>query len=130
MLDETQQDLEYRVKEVQEVLARYRRLATLGQLIDTVLHEGRAPLSKIGHEAYLGLRDIDRTADGNAEFIRRLRQRFDTIATQSNVLATVFRKIEPFGGRKRGRPVRIRLEQVLADAFTVLDAEIARVGVQ
>ncbi len=130
LVGEKEKDLERRVEEVQEVLARYRRLATLGQLIDTVLHDGRAPLSKISNEAHLGLRDIERARKDRVRLIRRLSQRFGTINTQSDVLATVFRKIEPFGGRKRGRPVQVRLEQVIADAFSVLDTEIAEVGVQ
>jgi hypothetical protein len=41
-------EIEVKLKNVQEVLARYQRLAVLGSLIDKVLHEGRAPLSKIG----------------------------------------------------------------------------------
>jgi len=130
LVGEKEKDLERRVEEVQEVLARYRRLATLGQLIDTVLHDGRAPLSKTRNEAHLGLRDIERARKVKDRLIRRLSQRFGTINTQSDVLATVFRKIEPFGGRKRGRPVQVRLEQVIADAFSVLDTEIAEVGVQ
>jgi signal transduction histidine kinase/uncharacterized DUF497 family protein len=130
LVGEKEKDLERRVEEVQEVLARYRRLATLGQLIDTVLHDGRAPLSKISNEAHLGLRDIERARKDRGRLIRRLGQRFGTINTQSDVLATVFRKIEPFGGRKRGRPVQVRLEQVIADAFSVLDTEIAEVGAQ
>ena len=130
LVGEKEQDLERRVEEVQEVLARYRRLATLGQLIDTVLHDGRAPLSKISNETILGLRDIARARAGSDGLVRQLNQRLGTINTQSDVLATVFRKIEPFGGRKRGRPVEIRLEQVIADAFSVLDTEIAEVGAQ
>jgi C4-dicarboxylate-specific signal transduction histidine kinase len=128
LVGEKEQDLERRVEEVQEVLARYRRLATLGQLIDTVLHDGRAPLSKISNEAHLGLRDIERARRDGAGLIRRLSQRFGTVNTQSDVLATVFRRIEPFGGRKRGRPVQVRLEQVIADAFSVLDTEITEIG--
>jgi C4-dicarboxylate-specific signal transduction histidine kinase len=37
-------------------------------------------------------------------------------------------RIEPFGGRSRGRPRVVRLEQIIADAFAVLDAEIREVG--
>jgi hypothetical protein len=40
LVEEREREFETRVKVVQEVLARYRRLATLGQLIDTVLHDG------------------------------------------------------------------------------------------
>jgi hypothetical protein len=128
LVGEKEKDLERRVEEVQEVLARYHRLATLGQLIDTVLHDGRAPLAKIGNEAQLGQRDIERAREGQDGLPERLSQRFGTIIVQSDALATVFRKIEPFGGRRRGRPGRVRLEQVIADAFSVLDTEIARVG--
>lgn len=126
LIDEKGRDIDKRIEEVQEVLARYRRLATLGQLIDIVLHDGRAPLSKITSEALLGLRDIAR---GNYENLNsRLHKRLETISTQSDVLATVFRRIEPFGGRKRGRPTNARLEQVITDAFSVLDTEIKEVG--
>jgi signal transduction histidine kinase len=130
VVGEKERDLEKRVKEVQEVLTRYRRLATLGQLIDTVLHDGRAPLSKIKNEASLGQRDIKRASKTDTGFLQKLGRRFSAISTQSDVLATVFRKIEPFGGRKRGRPTVVRLEQVIADAFAVLDADIKEIGAQ
>src|SRR5258707_8072403 len=42
LVERTQQAFGGQLKEIQTVLARYQRLATLGQLIDHVLHEGRA----------------------------------------------------------------------------------------
>lgn len=128
LVGEKERDLERRVEEIQEVLARYRRLATLGQLIDTVLHEGRAPLAKIGNEAHLGSRDVERTHKEEKELVTRLGRRFAIIGTQADAVATVFRKIEPFGGRKRGKPVQLSLAQAVANAFSVLDTEIADVG--
>jgi hypothetical protein len=130
LVGEKEKELEKRVEEMQEVLARYRRLATLGQLIDTILHDGRTPLAKIGHEAHLGLRDIERIRKEKEAILQRLGQRLDIVKSQSEVLATVFRKIGPFGGRKRGRPSQVCLERVIADAFSVLDTEIAEVGAQ
>ena len=130
LVQERERELELRVKTVQEVLSRYRRLATLGQLVDTVLHDGRAPLAKIGNEAHLGQRDIERTQTDNGNLLTRLRQRFGTVSAQVAVLTALFRKIEPFGGRKRGRPAQVRLEQVIADAFSVLETRSADVGVQ
>ncbi len=124
----TEKDIENRIEIVRDVVARYHRLATLGMLIDTVLHEGRAPLSKIGNEAYLGLKSINNSAFSNNELIQKINQRFQSIKLQSDAIAKIFRKIEPFGGRKRGRPVKIRLEQVIMDAFSVLDKDISDVG--
>jgi C4-dicarboxylate-specific signal transduction histidine kinase len=53
-----------------------------------------------------------------------LSRRFGVINKQGDVLATAFRRIEPFGGRRRGRPVQLYLEQIIADAFGVFATEI------
>src|SRR5262249_5758186 len=82
LVGEATDDLARRVEEAQDVIARYRHLATLGQLIDTVLHDGRAPLAKVRYEAELGLRDIDRNTNGS--LVPRLGERLRTIHTQSD----------------------------------------------
>ena len=128
LVGKAERDLETRSDGLKEVLSRHRRLAGLGQLIDQVLHDGRAPVTKIHNEATLGLRDVDRLAEAKNGSIERQGGRFQAIVTQSDALATLFRKIEPFGGRRRGRPVPISLEKVIADACSVLDTETAEVG--
>lgn len=128
LVGEREKELEKRVEGVQDVISRYRRLSTLGQLIDTVLHDGRAPLSKVSNEALLGKRDIENYNSDSLQALKKLGERFNVIHTQSDVLAAVFRKIEPFGGRKRGKLERQQIEQLIVNAFSVLDTEIAEVG--
>jgi len=130
LVGEKEQDLARRVDQVQAILARYRRLATLGQLIDTVLHDGRTPVAKIRNATQSGLRAIRRARKATDALTQKLNSRFETIDAQSDMLATVFNRIAPFGGRKRGRPKRVRIEQVIADAFSVLDTRIARLDPQ
>jgi signal transduction histidine kinase len=124
LLGETETGLAQGVEDVQEVIARYRRLATLGQLIDVVLHDGRAPLAKIGNEVQLGRRDIDRDGSDCAQVLASLGRRLTLIDGQIDALATVFRRIEPFGGRRRGRPRRVSLEKIIADTFAVLETDV------
>ncbi|MFC1897177.1 ATP-binding protein [Chloroflexota bacterium] len=123
-----EKDLEKRVGEAEEVISRYRRLATLGMLVDTVLHEGRLPLAKIINISHIAVQDTYGAHEDNKKIMSQLRSHLRTILKQSDVLATLFRKIEPFGGRRRGRPSRISLEQVIYDAFYVLEKEIEQVG--
>ncbi len=130
LVGDAERELETRAQGIQEVLSRYHRLAALGQLIDIVLHDGRAPLAKVNNEAVLGLRDVDRSGQGEMPPIVKFGDRFKNIVTQSDALATIFRKIEPFGGRKRGRPGLVSLEGVIADAFSVLDTEVMEVGAE
>lgn len=124
-----QQELAHRVQEVQTVLARYQSLATLGTLIDTVLHDGRAPVAGIKNEAEIGEVEARRLAARVNGAATNIATRFGRIKGQSDVLATTFRKIEPFGGRKRGRPATITIEAAVNDAFGILQTEIEHVGV-
>jgi hypothetical protein len=130
LLEKTEAALGSQLKEIQTVLGRYQRLATLGQLIDHVLHEGRQPVASINNEADLGLSDIQRAQDFNGELVPRLAGRFTTIRKQGDVLATAFRRMEPLGGRRRGRPAQLYLEEIIRDAFAVFCDGIARLKVR
>ena len=130
LIVEREEDLKRRAEEAQQVLVRYRRLIILGQLIDTVIHDGETPLAKIDNEAELGLRDLQRGGKDYNGLVQKLRERFGFIQTQSAVLSTLFRKLQPLGGRKRGRPETVRLEQIITDVFSILDKEITEIGVQ
>lgn len=130
LLEKTESEFGTRLKEIQTVLARYQRLATLGQLIDHVLHEGRQPIASINNEADLGLMDIRKLKPENRELPERIGQRLASIRKQGDVLATAFRRMEPFGGRRRGRPAQLYLEEIIRDAFNVLQEDVKRLKVK
>ena len=91
-----------------------------------MLHDGRTPVAKIRNATQSGLRAIRRARGVTDALTQKLNNRFETIDAQSDMLATVFNRIAPFGGRKRGRPKRVRIEQVVSD----LDTKIARIDPQ
>lgn len=129
LLGEAQENLDEGVERAQEVVARYRRLATLGELIDKVLHDGSAPLTKIGTETRVALRDIQRREVPCEELVTSLGTRFGRVQQQRDVLAAVFKRIEPFGGRRRGRPSPRDIEETIADSFGVLESDLRENGV-
>lgn len=61
-----------------------------------------------------------------SELLEKTRDRVSAIKTQAGVLAQVFQRIEPFGGRKRGRPQEVILETIIADSFNLFEEEIRR----
>jgi hypothetical protein len=127
-LGEKTRAFEHGVAEVQQVLARYRRLATLGQIIDVVLHEGRTPVAAISNETALARRDI---VQSDTKSIDReiLEKRLSTISQQTDMLSTLFKRLAPFSGRKRGRPVEITVEDAVANAFALFTKRIAELHV-
>lgn len=128
LIEKTEEEFDSRLKEIQTVLARYQRLATLGQLIDHVLHEGRQPIASINNEAELGLSDTERAEQIGRELIPRLKGRFTRIRKQGDVLADTFKRMEPFGGRKRGRPAQLYLEDIIRDAFAFFVTDTERLN--
>ena len=45
------------------------------------------------------------------------------------VLAQLFKRIEPFGGRKRGRPKDIIIEEAIANVFALYKNELAKLNI-
>ncbi len=129
MIDAAQQELTERVEAVQNVISRYQGLATLGTLIDIVLHEGRLPLDRIINQSILGREAIENV---NAEdaFLDKLRKRFETVELQGRNLGQIFNRIEPFAGRKKGKPATVFLEKVIKDAVAVFEGEIEKLKVK
>jgi hypothetical protein len=126
-LDTAEKSLSKGIVQVKEVLARYRRLATLGQLIDGILHEGRTPLSTISNATGFikrDFRDLSREAA-----LAKLTERLDVINKQTEVLSSLFRRIAPFSGRKRGRPKETTIEEILARTVEHDRAQVNQLGV-
>lgn len=114
-IDKATQTHEQGIGEVQQVLARYRRLATLGQLIDVVLHEGRTPVAAIKNEVTLANREIAKGA--SEQLSERIGGRFKVIVEQADMLTLLFKRLTPFSGRRRGRPIQTTIEQLIKDSF-------------
>lgn len=121
-----------KVGEVQKILSRYRRLATFGQLVDAVIHDGRAPLTKIGNETTLGKRDLNQEdASGKSPHLfRRTIKRFESIEGQAEALNIMFERLEPFGGRRTSSLKEGILESMISEAFAVLDNSVREAGVK
>jgi len=111
---------------IQEVLSRYRRLSSLGQLIDVVLHDGNNFLARIDSENNLLLKDVSKK-DIDLDTVK---QRIKNINEGRKVLAQLFKRIEPFGGRKRGRPRDIILEDSINNVFALYENDLKKLNIE
>lgn len=133
MVVELQGEIDQRNTDVGQTLSQYHRLATLGQLVDRVIHELGQPLAASRQSAALGSERAQRALGAPViedcrELVTALTGRLSLITTQLGVASDVVRRIQPFGGRRRGRPATITLERAIDDAVGLLDADIQRVG--
>jgi len=125
---EKEKDLDSRLDKVKDVVSRYQRLATMGNLFDIFLHDGRTPLTKISQDAYLGIQESNNYPGHKGKALESIKTHFVEIQGKSEILSTVFTRIEPFSGRKKGKPTLICIETSIANAFDLLNAEIQDAG--
>ena len=133
LLERTEQEYAKRIDDIKEVLARYHSLATLGQLVDKLIHEGRQPLASIQNDAGLGKETLEGELEGEsktddlvikASVLGEAIRRFLSIVEQADVLHMAFKRMEPFGGRQRGRPKKIYMEELVKSAFELYGKEL------
>lgn len=125
-LEQKNIELEDVITNAQEIISRYRRLSILGQLIDTIIHDGRGYLSKIDGRCYLILEELKEELlnkteiEDNTNKIQKIRKDFSKL----------FERIEPFGGKRRGKFTNIVIEELIKDLFLLYNREISNLKIQ
>jgi signal transduction histidine kinase len=128
-IDRTSSAMDEGIGKVREILSRYLRLATLGQLIDGVIHNGSQPVAAIVNEVDEAADDLGRLSTV-ATMTRTTRRHLSVIGKQAAVLSSVLNRIAPFGGRRRGRPRSIVLQEEIRDGVAILADEAAAESVR
>jgi signal transduction histidine kinase len=131
LVNDAEELLEEQSREVREVVARYQRLATLGQLVDQIIHEIAQPVVGAREAAVAGLEIIEdeylritTRPPGVEDLIDRLRAEFRIVRDQSRVINETLRRLAPFGGRRRGRPHTITVEGAMKNVCRILRQDI------
>lgn len=136
LFDRTTKAWESQIVRIREVLSRYHTLATLGQLVDKVVHDGRQPLSTIQGQAALAHEtlakalsrpDIDPAFHSLGTDID---QRLGRIKDAAGLIDLLLKRIEPLGGRKKGRPSKVYLNEIIRSAFDHFEQELREQGIQ
>jgi len=134
IVDDAQRELDDQLERVSEALSRYHRLATLGKLIDMVVHELTQPIYVIKQEASLGIQAIEDLSGEDHARSGRVRKevadRLTTIKGQAESVDVIVGRIAPFGGRRRGRPTRYVLEQAIQETVALLAPMISSAEVE
>lgn len=129
LIDAKNEDIQEGVEEVQRVLSQYSRLATLGSLVDRVLHDGRTAVSRLKNVVRFGDRDLLNQNVTDKQKLEQATASLHATSVQAELLATLFNQIEPFSGRKRGKPRVLSLRKIVEDAVAIFEGEANDLGV-
>lgn len=127
------EQIKERFSQVGETLARYHRLATLGELIDMVVHDSAQPIATIRNSAAAGKDKVERSPFDTIRprlHVNRLTELFDRIELQGFRMREMIRRIEPLGGRRRGRPQKFQASEAIDNAVGLLHQSIQLAGIR
>lgn len=136
LFDATTKAWEDQIVRIREVLSRYHTLATLGQLVDKVIHDGRQPLSTIQTQSSLIREAIGKAMKKLGEdaechgFLNSLDQRLLRVKDAASLIDLLLKRIEPLGGRKRGKPTKVYLNEIIKGAFSHFQNDIESLSVK
>lgn len=122
LINQKDAEIKETVSKIQEVISRYRRLSTLGSLIDPIIHDGNNYLHKIDMKSTI---IYDETQNINCN-IDKIAKKANEIKDVKSRFSQLFKRIEPFGGRKRGRPRTIVVEDVIKNQFILNSEDLSR----
>lgn len=125
LLNKKEAEIKDSWSKVLEIISRYRRLSTLGQLIDPILHDGRNYLNKIDLKSTA---IINETKKENSS-LNKIADKACEIQVVRKDFAQLFARLEPFGGRRRGRPKRIIIENAINNIFILNQEELIKLNV-
>ncbi|WP_354230244.1 sensor histidine kinase [Arthrobacter bambusae] len=125
---ETQVSVETGIRNVKATLSRFSRLATLGSVVDIVLHEGRGAVARIKAGAFQLEGAVKLSQD--EVVAARTRRNAPRISAGAEILTSLFRRIEPLSGRRRGRPSKVELKAIVDGACDLLVPEFERLNIR
>jgi len=115
------------IDEIRQAVAIYQGQATLGKIINVVLHEGRRPLNYFKnqipnlhhwYDSYLKTKNLEKLA--------RFLPIADGISQNTEVFVKLFSRLDPLAAGKRTSKKNLSLIKTIKDTFTIFENELLK----
>ena len=111
--------------DIRQAVAIYQGQATLGKIINVILHEGRRPLNYFRNEIP-NLRYWHKTFlnTGDREKLNRVVSIGDGIGNNAEIFVNLFGRLDPLAAGKRSRKTPLDLKKTLDGTLSVFSSEM------
>lgn len=127
-INDTEKEKNKIAESLRETVAIYQGQATLGKIINVVLHEGRKPLEFFKDQVQLFNIAYKDYENGNTEKLPKLYNKISAFSDNSDILLQLFKKIGPLAQGKRGTQKELLLVESLKSNFSVFDSQLKDVN--
>lgn len=118
-------------KEFQKTLAVYQGQATVGRVVNVLLHEGRRSLSYFNNNVEFLSEAAERIIEEQLqEDVEELQEIAEGFERNSKQLTELFKKIDPLATGVRGKPSAISFNDVVEDVVTLFKRQLDEKGIE
>lgn len=131
IISEEENNRNENVEEIKRAVVVYQGQATLGKIINIILHEGRRPLNyfknQIPNLRFYGERFMQKKDENSYSEIVRLT---NGISDNAGVFVNLFGRLDPLSAKRRDTKKEFSLYDTLGGAVAVFDKECQDKGIQ
>lgn len=125
LIDRDAEDKNKVAEEIRQVVAIYQGQATLGKIINVILHEARHPLSYFRNRIlYLKRRYNSFQKNRNLADLEKAMEVVNGVAENSRFLVDLFKRLDPLAARKRTVKKPLELKKTIESVLSVFESEI------
>ena len=110
--------------ELKQIIALYQGQATVGKIVNVILHEGRKPLGYFKNQIPLITEWNDELAiEYDKDLLDKTIDRLNVIGEQGDIFTKLFEKLDPLSARKRNNKKDFNVREVVENVFDVFLSE-------
>ena len=112
-------------EEIRQAVATYQGQATLGKIINVVLHEGRRPLNYFRNEVPRINRFSEKLIQTNdIKYILEIKKISDDVEKNSIVLSDLFKRLDPLATGKRPPKKELKIKDEINSSVSIFREEL------
>ena len=125
IIDREEEEKNKVVEEIRKAVAIYQGQATLGKIINVILHEGRQPLSYFKNQIpHIRHWHGSFQKTGNPAQLAKVLRMAEGIGQNAEVFVILFSRLDPLAAKKRSTRKPLILKKEIEDTFGVFENEM------
>ena len=125
LINREEEDKNKIANEIGQAVAIYQGQATLGKILNVIVHEGRQPLSYFRNQIpNLRYWNESFQKTGDWEKLEKLLSIVDGIEENMEFFVTLFRRLDPLAAGRRGARKPLKLKQTIKNTLSIFENEM------
>ena len=111
--------------ELKQIIALYQGQATVGKIVNVILHEGRKPLGYFKNQIPLISEwNEELEQEYSKDLLEKIIDRLSVISEQGNIFTKLFAKLDPLSARKRSNKKDFYISEIIENVINVFVSEL------